>query len=1169
MRIKSLILAIVMIFTAIPAVFAADEVKPTLSLPEAFVKIGTPVGTQTPFKPEHKYGSMQNAPDFTWPAISGAEKYDLIVCSDEELTDIKYSKYDLKWHYYNFPNTFEPGTYYWAIRYYIGNEVSPWSAARRFRIDPDAYEFTVPETEKLVSDIPVSHPRIWVTQETMSDFKKKYDEIPAVKSIVDTWISNTEKNLEKGLVAEPVKSANYDSLDEVEKHEDDMTYVSASTSASMAAQQAALSYIFTDDTRFADYAVKALMGISEWDVNGATSFKSQDQAFFEILKRAAMVYDWMYNYMNDEQRAKARNMLLERFDVVKDSSLSEIRSSPYNSHIWSYMPNYGIACLALLHDAPIIEEYYPQWLELYTANFVPMSNEDGGWSKGTAYWTYALARDEAFCEIMKVGGYLDYFQKPWFQNEYLFAMYMMPAGSVGSFGDESNFTRPGSSYVAGMGMRGVFTRNPVAIWVMKQVGTITTMASNYADAILFAEADNMEEKQPIDYPRAHCFIDQGMTAMHSDLMDKSRISLYFRAGKYGSYNHMHADQNSFFIEAYGEKLAAKSGYYDSYHSTHDSGFTRTTVAHNSITIDGGIGQKDDAIDCDGNTDMFVTHKDFDAVVGDGTNAYNGELDKFVRSIIYVRPDTYIVVDDLKAAYSGGSNFEWWLNAVRGVSLHEDGQGAAITGEKGKLDVRVQYPAKVTGYYSNLFSGPNLVHVPAGGRYADSEVHQRIWFETEKLQETKMVTTMNVHLVDDDGAYVKKTDGENYVKLEFEDGTIAYVSTATDNDAVITADDVEFIGTAVVFNDESVMLVGGTSLKIDGKLIAKADRDITLVAGDDLMSVSSNDDYNIIVGTDNDYISKIEKITDRKGRELSPLIGIEQIDNEAASVIFNRPAEEGKENTETVEIPENSLNIRAQKGHYSLLINDKPLPGEKSRETIGFDLIIDGQKTHYEGEAYIDPDYNLQATCEVNIPDGNYILIDKSKSAYIQGVSFVNGKVTNIVGTSKAAFKSDNEYIELKTAPTIIPEIEYSTDYQGMKDAATVVVEAENFDKTAGASRLMQGITFMSGISQMNTAEDLVEYTVNIPETGYYDIGIRYAAWQEPWPTRYLEMDGTIYQFTCTDTGGYAGNGESDLDVLRMKSHVYMEAGEHKFIMKGSAEPNTFWNFDWIAFLKTE
>ena len=102
-------------------------------------------GRNVPFAPADKYVSEQNSPDFMWPYVTDAEKYDLIVCSDPQLKDIKYYAYNLTNNFYTFPNTFYEGVYYyWAVRYFDGTEYSDWSNARRFRIKPGAYEFAYP-----------------------------------------------------------------------------------------------------------------------------------------------------------------------------------------------------------------------------------------------------------------------------------------------------------------------------------------------------------------------------------------------------------------------------------------------------------------------------------------------------------------------------------------------------------------------------------------------------------------------------------------------------------------------------------------------------------------------------------------------------------------------------------------------------------------------------------------------------------------------------------------------------------------------------------------------------------------------------------------------------------------------------------------------------------------
>lgn len=79
-----------------------------------------------------------------------------------------------------------------------------------------------------------------------------------------------------------------------------------------------------------------------------------------------------------------------------------------------------------------------------------------------------------------------------------------------------------------------------------------------------------------------------------------------------------SDDDSYqkYIKAYvsnstasGEVLAGRSGYYDSYHSIHDSGFTRKTGAHNSVTVATNKGQVDDDFTAKGQLTVFKEAED--------------------------------------------------------------------------------------------------------------------------------------------------------------------------------------------------------------------------------------------------------------------------------------------------------------------------------------------------------------------------------------------------------------------------------------------------------------------------------------------------------------------------------------------------------------------------------
>ena len=103
-----------------------------------------------PFMPSDGYVSRQNPPDFTWGLVDGAEAYELEVSIDEKFENIAY-KVKAPYNFHNFDRIFKTGIkYWWRVRYIKDGKPSEFSAPRRFRIDPRAYEFPVPDIDTLM-----------------------------------------------------------------------------------------------------------------------------------------------------------------------------------------------------------------------------------------------------------------------------------------------------------------------------------------------------------------------------------------------------------------------------------------------------------------------------------------------------------------------------------------------------------------------------------------------------------------------------------------------------------------------------------------------------------------------------------------------------------------------------------------------------------------------------------------------------------------------------------------------------------------------------------------------------------------------------------------------------------------------------------------------------------
>src|SRR5207302_88973 len=177
-------------------------------------------------------------------------------------------------------------------------------------------------------------------------------------------------------------------------------------------------------------------------------------------------------------------------------------------------------------------------------------------------------------------------------------------------------------------------------------------------------------------PNSAAFPSLGQAAMHSDLADPARTSVYFKSSPapYGSFDHSHADQNSFVINSGGQRLAIDSGYYDGYQTPHWWQWYKQTRAHNAITFDGGQGQvvfEQSGSVGSGAITNYDLNPDHDIVTGDATQSYGGALTQAKRAMVYLPPNLALVYDKLASATA--RQWEWNIHALNPMNVVSDQQ----------------------------------------------------------------------------------------------------------------------------------------------------------------------------------------------------------------------------------------------------------------------------------------------------------------------------------------------------------------------------------------------------------------------------------------------------------------------------------------------------------------
>lgn len=1088
-------------------------------------------GIERQFRPEDKYVSEQNPPTFSWSAVTGSTSYDLIICKDKELKEIAYSQYGIVDNIFGFNYIFEPGTYYWSVRYNKGNTPSEWCPARRFRIKKNAHELTFPPIDEMIAGIPETHPKIWLKDGL--DNLRSHGETEAGKEYIERCKAYLDEQMKNPIEPEP-KAENFSDSDSLyytlrmdicARVEKQMSY-------------AAFVYLMTGDKKYGEYGVDVTVSVAKWDPNGVTNYYSQDQVHRELAYVSAIAYDWLYELMTDEERETVREMIRVRTQIMADDLINSnvsLLERPYNSHGVTALGYIRYIATALLGEIPEAEEWLRFSLPVVNIGDPVWTYQDGGWSQGTYYYLPGGRYD-----LLEQTGVFPTSKKAWNQNEWMFGLYQYPAGSVGAFGD-SSYSAQNAGMLVGYSRMASTLKNGYAKWALEELGDYTQV-ENYSDGnfpvATFLNIINgyheVETKPPYDLPKGKRFRDIGWASMHSDLADQKRISLFFKSSPFGSFNHSHADQNSFVIQAFGERLAIDSGYY-AYGTDWEHRYVRQTFAHNGITIDGGQGQTINDMTAKGYLKEFITTSDFDMVKGDASNAYGGYINKADRYIIYIRPDIFIVVDDLEAANKSGAKFEFWINGLQDtISVYDSKDGARVQKNKAVLDAKIHYPSKVTPKYSNIFSGADYVQVETTASYKNHEVQTRVWFETEKLKETKIVTTLDVHRESENPQNIKKETGDGYIKMSFENGAVAYIK--TDNRETVEADNISFKGAAYVENGSAYMLISGTQLIKDGKLIHESDKPVSASLGRGILNISTWDDAVI-----KHYCKDIEKIVDNEGNELDRGIGVDySYDNEY-------------------------INLNADKGDYVFIINDSDIKPDINMES-SVPVIFDGNTKYVAAHQIKDIDGSITFHGRLGNKEGMYKINSLSEGMNIKNAD--KGEIIYLEENMRfSSYGNENPYIDISTVT--FPEYSATEikDHESLKEACDIFIEAEDFKEITGVAHTYTTRAFLSGgagVSQLDTPQDTATYEFEVEEDGYYDFCIKQVAWNYGTKRQFI-IDDESGMFECAYTNGY-GSVPEHWTSIKLSTRTYLTKGKHTLKIMGL---NFNTNFDWFGFVKNE
>ncbi|MEN6546890.1 MAG: DUF4962 domain-containing protein [Armatimonadia bacterium] len=679
------------------SVESLDEYKPKLTQVDEVLAM--------PLRPAAGRVVLQNPPDFSWPPVRGAAGYDLQLSQNRDFPAADTPTINCLYNVYSHSRTLGNGTWYWRVRCLDkAGAASDWGQANDFVVTAAAVPFPVPAAADLLKAIPASHPRVYATASTLAAFRAPMAD--KQKAWWESFKPRLEQLLTRPIDKEPgreyIVTPGAGGLTDADVQQLNKLR-SMAGSANDRMQNLAFGYLLSGDRRYGDAAVAQMLEIATWDPMGATSYRNQDQVFRDIAWMMATAYDWCWDLMTPEQRDKVREAILVRARTLYKDFAEDgrpLNEYPYDSHGITAYGYLGIISIALAHESEEPDTWFKYIAATYPAVFPPWGGEEGGWSQGVGYWKWSQHFAWVFFDALKSATGLDMYDKAYTRNNGWYKLYMHPPWNDRHHFGDGNHGAPDATDQSNMARYAREYGNPYFRWYAQ---TMPGKTSFGLYSYLWHD-ETVPARPPADLPQGRYFPDIGWVAMHSDLSDADDVMLAFKSSQYGSYNHSHADQNSFVLYAYGEPLLIDSGYYDWYGSGHDVGFTRQTKAHNDILVN-GEGQPIFDMTAQGRILKHFTSPAVDYALGDATPAYKGKLSKFQRHILYLRPNSFVIVDEVEAPEP--STFTWTLHAEQEMKLDPAKQEVTVTRGGARCLVKFITPQGLKLEQTDQFTPPSV------------------------------------------------------------------------------------------------------------------------------------------------------------------------------------------------------------------------------------------------------------------------------------------------------------------------------------------------------------------------------------------------------------------------------------------------------------------------------
>lgn len=610
------------------------------------------------------------------------------------------------------PMVLPTGRYEWQVTYLKGNGSSLSGAWRRFQIDgatttsnnlPTAQALLQRLNRRLESRLL----RPGMTWHEAADTVRS----GTFKPLLDALIKRAEGSATAPLPASPDSMPDRGASDKPAQAAALLKLMHVTNREFEHIEVLTFAWRFTRNDAYLQAARQRILNLTSWDPAGASAERQQPQANRNIYLALALAVDLLGNSLPSADQARVADVFARRIAAATDA-MRVLDIEPYRSFENTSI-HYVVQALALVagrHGFEAASQLLLDAWPLYVTQPQAWGDDDGSNGASVAYAWYDLRHVARTAAVLLLAADVDVMQlsQPRKIGDYLIATTTPNQQHANAFGDGLEVRNLFGTYAHDdFRLYAELTRKPTHNWYWRQSPRAKNL-QGYVQPLhlMLALLDRPAVVPEPPTQDDQVFEDTGIAAFHSDIASTTRNSVIFRAGRFGAFNHGHADQNAFVFNVNGQDLLISSGFYPYYNSPHHAQVTRATRYKNAVTFDGGIGQSEPSanpVEAGAPISSMATRAELVNVyleaglavaTGDARLAYRGRdahtarwaplLTEATRSVAYFKTHGVVVVyDSLRSEQP--RRWEWNYHAVDPFTKAEDQLFATNGANKACID----------------------------------------------------------------------------------------------------------------------------------------------------------------------------------------------------------------------------------------------------------------------------------------------------------------------------------------------------------------------------------------------------------------------------------------------------------------------------------------------------